>query len=265
MLLFQHNNLKANEWVAIRRELSVALRKASASASSITSSPPLPPDEIDAAAATRLHIIQTGIFAAALRVTEFYHPSPPSPDHSHSYPPTNSLSPTAYAATRPPPRSSKKPRRTTTSHKKLTHPLHTLLSGPLALLTFPTVTPALLSTALSILSPTPGATSAFPAPRRRDVPGYYEPAVQSGLQKLLLLGARVEGRVLGGDGVRWVGGLKGGVEGLRGELIGLLVGMGGRVTGVLEGVGRSLYGAVEGRRVDMEKSAVGEGGREDVV
>ena len=75
----------------------------------------------------------------------------------------------------------------------------------------------------------------------------------------------MEGRVLGGDGVRWVGGLKGGVEGLRGELVGLLVGMGARVTGALEGVGRSLYGAVEGRRVDMEKSAMGEEGREGVI
>lgn len=78
------------------------------------------------------------------------------------------------------------------------------------------------------------------------------------MQKLLLLGARVEGRVFDNEGVRWVGGIEGGIDGLRGELVGLLgeVG-GGRLTGVLEGVGRSLWVAVEGRRGMLEEEEKG--------
>ena len=65
MLLFQHNNLKSSEWVGIRRELTIALRKI---------------DDANAAAghpaenladAIKLQIIQTGIFATALKIVEF--------------------------------------------------------------------------------------------------------------------------------------------------------------------------------------------------
>jgi len=240
MLLFQHNNLKAIEWAAIRRELAIALRKSAA----VDAPADAPASLQDPADAVRLTTIQTGIFAAALRVVEFHDPS------SSTSQPTHRLSTAAYTSTRPRSAQSTSSR---TSYKKHSTSLHTLLSGPLAVLTFPSVTPAQLAAALTILAPTPGAASAFPAPRRKAAPGYYENATQLGLQKLLLLGARVEGRVLDGEGVRWVGGVRGGVDGLRAQLVAVLQGVGVGVAGALEGVGRGLYVAVEGRRLDMEE------------
>lgn len=145
------------------------------------------------------------------------------------------------------------------AHRKKSTPLHKLLHGPIAVLQFPSVTPQHLSAALSILAPTPGATSAFPAPRRKANPGYYEGPVQAGLQKLVLLGARVEGRTMDGEGVRWVGGLasSGGLEGLRAQLVAMLQGVGGGITGALEGAGKSLWVTMESRRLSLEE---GEGG-----
>lgn len=81
----------------------------------------------------------------------------------------------------------------------------------------------------------------------------------------MLLGARVEGRVFDGEGVRWVGGIEGGMEGLRGRLVGMLEGVGVGVTGCLEGVGRGLWGVLEGRRgmlEEEEKAREGSGGRD---
>lgn len=246
MLLFQHNNLRAAEWAGIRRELAVALRKTAAPVA------PGSPLTDDPGAAVRLQIIQDGIFAAALRVVEFYQPPPSGADavhasEQHEYTPDHGLSLRAYEATR---RKSSHNRK----HAKHSTPLHALLSGPLAVLSFPSVTPEHLATALQILAPTPGASSAFPAPRRREVPGLYEPAVQSGLQKLLLLGARVDGRIMDQQGVRWVGGLSG-LDQLRAQLVGVLTGVGMGVTGALEGAGRSLWLSLEGRRMALEEEA----------
>ena len=70
--------------------------------------------------------------------------------------------------------------------------LEPLLSGPLAVVAFPNVAPQYLKTVLSILAP---SKPNFPAPSRKANPDYYEPSVQTGLQKLMLLGARVEGKV----------------------------------------------------------------------
>lgn len=75
---------------------------------------------------------------------------------------------------------------------------------------------------------------------------------QSGLQKLLLLGARVEGKVFDTDGVRWIGGIEGGLEGLRAQLVAMLAGVGAGVTGLLEGMSRSLYFTLEGRKGMLE-------------
>lgn len=62
------------------------------------------------------------------------------------------------------------------------------------------------------------------------------------------------------EGVRGVAGIEGGLEGLRGRLVGMLQGVGAGVTGVLEGAGRSLYLTVEGRRVMLDEE--GKGGEE---
>ena len=83
---------------------------------------------------------------------------------------------------------------------------------------------------------------------------------------MLLLGARVEGRVFDVEGAKWVGGIEGGLEGLRGQLVAMLQSIGGGVTNTLEGVGRSLYFTVEGRRgmlQDEEKGVSGEAVKEE--
>ena len=78
--------------------------------------------------------------------------------------------------------------------------------------------------------------------------------MQSGLQKLLLLGARVEGQVFDHEGARWVGGIEGGMEGLRAQLVHLLTSVGAGVTGALKGVGKNLWFTVEGRREMLEET-----------
>jgi len=136
------------------------------------------------------------------------------------------------------------------SSMKAVHELDPLLSGPLALLTFPSVSPQYMKTALSILSP---SQPDFPAPTRRANPGWHDPAVQGGLPKLLLLGARVEGKVFDVEGTKWVGGIEGGLEGLRGQLVALLQSIGGGLTNTLESAGKSLYFTVEGRRMMLDE------------
>jgi large subunit ribosomal protein L10 len=133
------------------------------------------------------------------------------------------------------------------------HGLEPILSGPLAVLTLPSVSPQHLKAALSILSP----SKEFPAPKRRANPGYHEPAVQGGLQKLILLAARVEGKVFDMEGTRWVGGIEGGIDGLRGHLVAMLQGIGAGVTSTLEAASKSLYLTVEARRGMLEEQEKG--------
>ena len=86
--------------------------------------------------------------------------------------------------------------------------------------------------------------------------------------KLLLLGARVEGRVLDGGGVRWVGGL-GGLEQLRAEVVAVLQSGGVRVVGALGGAGAGVVGNLEAWRVGREEEGkkereeMGEGKEEE--
>ncbi|KAL2043489.1 hypothetical protein N7G274_003796 [Stereocaulon virgatum] len=250
LLLFQHNNLKASEWISIRRELHLALQKTDQALST------------DVASAIRLQAIQAGIFESALLVADHYNPSqhahpgtlPPHPtdpstqssaqiaNHTpNPYDPTltHSLSTHAYISVAP--------------HKR-SHPLRVLLSGPLAVLSFPTVSPQHMRAALSILSP---KAPIFAAPLRRTNPGYHDAITQAGLQKLMFLGARVEGRICDLEGARWIGALEGGMEGLRGQLVGMLQGFGAGVTRALESAGRSLWFTVEGRRTMLEEEEKG--------
>lgn len=253
MLLFQHNNLKATEWMSIRRELHNALNKADESL------------ETNLAPHIKIQTIQAGIFESALLVAEYYdpdqhpnrftpHPTDPSTQSSATIanhtPDTNDPTLTHYLS---------RAAHDAVASQKFNHPLRPLLSGPLALVTFPTVTPQHMRAALSILSP---KAPTFAAPTRRANPGYHDPGVQAGLHKLLLLGARVEGRVFDQEGARWVGGIEGGMEGLRAQLVHLLSSVGAGVTEALEGVGKSLWFTVEGRRGMLEeegKTKNGEG------
>jgi large subunit ribosomal protein L10 len=101
---------------------------------------------------------------------------------------------------------------------------------------------------MTILSP----SEAFPAPKRKANPGLYEPGIQSGLQKIMLLGARVEGKVFDLDGTKWIGGISGGLDGLRAQLVYMLQSLPATLTNTLEGAAKSLYVTVESRRLDME-------------
>jgi len=245
ILLFQHNNLKSTEWVGIRRELATALNKVDEDLAKNGNM-----DYIGAE--TKLQVVQTGIFASALKIVEFWDPKFDEL-HQSSDPagkPTqgkDSQSKVLHGL-------SKKAYKVANKNKTLSHGLEPLLSGPLALLTLPAVSPAHLKAAIQILAP---SAPKFPAPKRKANPGYHEPAVQGGLQKMMLLGARVEGKVFDAEGVKWVGGIDGGLDGLRAQLVGMLQGFGAGVTNTLEGVGRSLYFTVEGRRGMLEEEEKG--------
>lgn len=249
MLLFQHNNLKSTEWMGIRRELNQALQKVDEDLTKTG-------DNELVGSSSKMQIVQSGIFASALKVVEFwepkFHDEPPvaeptdpktetsTPIHD-THPTANDptfihgLSRTAHDAAR--------------KNRHLKHGLEPLLSGPIAILTLPSVSPAHVKAALSILAPSPQ----FPAPKRRASPGLYEAPVQAGLQKLMFLGARVEGKVFDMEGARWVGSIEGGLTGLRAQLVGMLSGVGAGVTNTLEAAGRSLYVTVEGRRGMLEE------------
>lgn len=231
ILIFQHNNLKVPEWAAIRREVASALKAVD--------------DELGVVDRvgeyTRVQVIQTGIFAAALRVVEFYYPrlAELSSQSGTQSDPSSLL---AHGLSREAWRMSKS--------KRLKHGLEPLLSGPLMLVSFPAVSPAHVKAVLSRLAP----SKDIPAPKRRSSPEFYEPAVQNGLQKLMLLGARIEGKVFDTEGARWVAGIPGGLDGLRAQLVGLLSSSGASITNALEAAGRSLYLTVEGRRSMLEEA-----------
>lgn len=250
ILLFQHNNLKAVEWSGLRRELASALKKVDAELAAA--------DPAGAAAHTvgesaKLQIVQTGIFASALKVVEFF--SPDTSDEARTHHPTDPRSATSTsldgmgestASVHGLSRSAWEEAKI--KSKNLQTGLEPLLSGPLMAVTFPAVSPQHLKAALHILSP----GGSFPAPRRKANPGLYEPAVQNGLQKLMLLGARVEGEVFDVEGTRWVGGIEGGIGGLRSQLVYMLQSVSAGLTNTLEGASKSLYVTMESRRLDME-------------
>ncbi|KAG9243203.1 hypothetical protein BJ878DRAFT_130515 [Calycina marina] len=236
MLIFQHNNLKSMEWVGVRRELNKALQKVDEAR--VAAGQPASENMADG---IKLQIMQTGILAAALNIVEFYDPTAAAKvKKSKKAPATfedgfvHVLSKAAYEAT---------------AGKGKKHALSPLLAGPVVLLNFPSVSPAHLKAAFSILSP---SKPHYPAPTRRASPGWHDPPVQAGVQKLLLLGARVEGKVFDVEGAKWVGCIPSGLEDLRGQLVAMLQGICGQLTSTMEGTSKSLYLTVEGRRTMLE-------------
>ncbi|KAL9104111.1 MAG: hypothetical protein Q9163_000913 [Psora crenata] len=231
--------------MSLRRELVIALERTDEQLST------------DLAHGIKLQAIQAGIFESALRVAEYYqsssialfpssHPwSPgatdPSKHSSASNPNTTPSSPTEPNLTHALSRHA----HSAVSSFKNKHPLTPLLSGPLALLTLPRVSPQHLKAALQVLAPDKGA--GFAPPSKRSNPGLYDGPVQRGLQKLMLLGARIEGRVFDHTGVKWVGGLEG-MEGLRAQLVMLLGGVGVNLVQTLGSAGQSVWMTMEGRR-----------------
>ncbi|KXT13480.1 hypothetical protein AC579_8640 [Pseudocercospora musae] len=233
MLIFQHNNLKSIEFMSIRRELAQALRKVDEELAKNGNNDFIG-DHV------KLSVVQTGIFASALKVVEFWDPKFGSEmggahgSKTKSLKQIHGLSKEAWM---------------TAKKAKAKHGLEALLSGPLCLLSVPTVSPQHLKAALTILAP----NSDFPAPKRKSNPSYHEPAVQSGLQKLMLLGARIEGKSMDTEGARWVGSIEGGLEGLRGQLVAMLQSIGAGVTNALTAASTNLYLTMEGRKMMMEE------------
>ncbi|CAK4032084.1 Hypothetical predicted protein [Lecanosticta acicola] len=248
MIIFQHNNLKSTEWMGIRRELATAMKKVDEELAKNGNMGFVGND-------TKLQVIQTGIFASALRIVEFWNPK--FDDTSSSKHPTDPATATSKTVDQVIQHGlSKKAYKAANKNKKRQHHgLEPLLSGPLAVFTMPTVSPQHLKAALSILSP----SKEFPPPKRRAVPSYHEPAVQNGLQKMMLLGARIEGQVFDIEGAKWVGTIEGGIEGLRAQLVSMLQGVGAGITTTLETASRSLYMTVEGRKMQLEDEQKGAG------
>ncbi len=245
-LAFQHNNLTAVEWAAVRRELRLALHNIS----------PEGTDAATIAANAQLQVIRTRIFDVALKVVEFHDPSKVAPTTVSSltgkkvqmvY--NHDLSKAAYDAVQAV-QKSETPLPESSSYAQLAP----LLVGPVALFTLPAVSPAHLAAALSILSPSPPA---FPAPSRKKSPGYYDPIAQSGLQKLMLIGGRIEDKVFDIDGVKWVGGIEGGIDSLRAQVVHMLQSAGLGLTSALEGAGKSLWLTLESRRSVLDEKQNG--------
>lgn len=245
MLMFQHNNLTAAEWAAIRRELRAAL------AAAVPPAPAAPDGQapVDITPNILLQVVRTRTFDQALKVVEFFDPAAVGRSGTtgaeDTY--THDLSMAAYNAV--------KAIEGAVPEDSTYAQLAPLMIGQMALLTFPAVSPQHLAAALSILSPSPPA---FPAPTRKKNPGYHDLTTQSGLQKLLLIGGRVEGKVFGSDGVRWVGGIEGGLDGLRAQLVAMLQSAGLGLTTALEGASKSLWMTMESRRTMLEEGANGD-------
>lgn len=245
LLVFQHNNLTGIEWLAIRRELNLALSKVAAPVTVEGAEPPL-----DITSSVELQVVRTGIFDVALKIVEFFDSGAvvAAPGAKKAY--NHDLSKAALATTKSMSSGDAAIPETSTYAQ-----IAPLLVGPVAVLKFPAVSPAHLAAALSILSPTPGQ---FPAPTRKKNPGYYEPIFQNALHKLLLVGGRIEGKVFDVGGVKWVGGIEGGLDGLRAQLVGMLQNAGMGLTSVLEGAGKSLWLTMESRKGMLEEQEKGE-------
>ncbi|KAK8918158.1 hypothetical protein VCV18_009488 [Metarhizium anisopliae] len=237
MLLFQHSNLTAIEWAAVRRELKKAIDAVP------KPSQPSGLGFADLSSRMQLQVVRTNMFSVALRIVEFHSPhvskTSLSAQVASQGQPAHDLSKLAYEAIR----------EATVPADSAFAQLQPLMVGPIAALVLPAVSPAHLAAALTILSPVPGV---FPAPTRKKSPGYHDPICQNGLAKLLLVGGRIEGQIFDQAGVNWVGGIQGGVDGLRAQLINTLQGAGLGITEALEGGSRSIWLALEGRRLQLD-------------
>ncbi|KAL2164728.1 hypothetical protein VTH06DRAFT_23 [Thermothelomyces fergusii] len=246
ILIFQHNNLTAVEWAAVRRELRIALANVSARGA----------EDDPIASKAQLQVIRTRIFGVALKIVEFYDPSKVPPTtvstltgekvpvvYNHD------LSEAAFRAVKEITRGDKP-----LPENSVYAQLAPLLTGPLAIFTLPAVSPAHLAAALGVLCPNPPA---FPPPSKKKFPGYYDATAQNGLQKLLLIGGRIEDRVFDLEGINWVGGIESGVDGLRAQLVHLLQSAGLGLTSTLEGAGKSVWLTLESRRSVLEEQQKG--------
>ncbi|KAJ4036306.1 hypothetical protein NW761_009582 [Fusarium oxysporum] len=243
ILFFQHSNLTAVEWAAVRRELKKAL-------STVPKPNAIPGAEpVDITPLVQLQVVRTNMLRVALKLVEFYDPEAAAASEKTTRtvrgPVVHDLSEAAYETIK----NAEVPEDSSYAQ------IEPVMVGPLAALVLPAVSPAHLAAALSVLAPVPGK---FPAPSRKKNPGFHDPICQSGLAKLLLVGGRVEGKIFDQSGINWVGGIEGGLEGLRGQLVAMLQGVGLGITSTLEGGSRSLWLALEGRKGQLEDETKGD-------
>lgn len=236
ILLFQHSNITAVEWAAIRRELKKAISAVPLSGT----------DPLNIGPQVQLSVTRTNMLRVAMQIVEFFDPEAAALQSSTSRTSrgalTHDLSQAAYDSIRKmdvPPDSAYAQ-------------MMPLLVGPTAALVFPSVSPQHLAAALSILSPVPGK---FPAPTRKKNPGYHDPLCQSGISKLALIGGRIESKVFDQNGVVWVGSIGGGLDGLRAQLVHALQGASFGITSALESSSRGLWLALEGRKGQLEEES----------
>lgn len=255
MVFFQHDNLQSVEWSAIRRELASALRKVDEqNAAEGRNTPSLAPH-------VKVQIVQTSIFEAALRIVEYFRPNQAALANEQT---PSTVNPATQTSAELPLAGSKDDPSLTHDlsraahgavlHKKGKHEMSTLLVGPIAVLSIPDVSPEHLKAALTVLAP---KACGFPSPTRRANPSWHELPVQNGLNKLALLAARVDGKVFDVDQTKWVGGIQGGMDGLRSQLVQSLQSMGSGLTNALEGAGKSLYFTLESRKNVLEEEQKG--------
>ncbi len=257
ILFFQHNNLTAVEWAAVRREIRAGLAQVSAATTTTTERSSGDSDSsglgeqggevIDISSTIQIQVLRTRIFDVALQITEFFDPAAQA-DRSNAY--MHDLSEAAYDAIKNAADSTANVAAASTAYAQI----KPLMTGPVAAVTFPAVSPEYLAAVLRVLAPSPPA---FPAPPRRKSPGYYDATAQSGLHKLLLIGGRVEGRVFDQDGVRWVGGIEGGLGGMHARLVAMLQSAGLGLTTTLEGGSKGLWLTLESRRIQLEEGESG--------
>ncbi|KAM0469695.1 hypothetical protein ACHAPX_010360 [Trichoderma viride] len=240
ILFFQHSNLTAVEWAAVRRELKKALD----GVPPVNAIPGAEP--VDLSSKVQLQVLRTNMLNVALKLVEFYDPetaaASKSTPRTSKGPVVHDLSKAAYEQVKT----------AEISPESAYAQIEPLMVGPLAGLIIPAVSPAHVAAALSILAPVPGK---FPAPTRRKNPGYYDPTFQNGLAKLVLIGGRIEGKVFDQAGVHWVGGIEGGLDGLRAQLVAILQSAGLGITSTLEGGSRSLWLALEGRKEQLDEES----------
>lgn len=240
ILFFQHSNLTAVEWAAVRRELKKALAAVPVPAPQPGTAP------LDLAPLVQMQVLRTNMFKIALKIVGLWNAEAAaalsSTPRTTRGPLVHDLSDAAYEAVR----------NTEAPPDSEYAQIEPLMVGPLAALVLPAVSPAHLAAALSVLSPVPGK---FPAPTRRKNPGFHDSICQNGLSKLILVGGRVEGKVFDQAGVNWVGGIDGGLDGLRAQLVNILQGAGLGITNALDSGSRSLWLALEGRKEQLEEQA----------
>lgn len=237
ILFFQHSNLTAVEWAAVRRELKKAVNAVPPINTGHDATP------LDLALNVQLQVLRTNMFNVALKIVEFYNPEAAAASSTTARtakgPIVHDLSEAAYRAVH----------KTEVPAESTYAQIEPLMVGPLAALVIPAVSPAHLAAALSVLSPVSGM---FAAPTRKKNPGYHDPICQNGLSKLLLVGGRIEGKVFDQSGVNWVGGIQGGLDGLRAQLVRILQGAGLGVTWSLEAGSKNLWLALEGRKDQLK-------------